>query len=84
MSRQELIGKINELLSQGFEIPMEKLTPGAHLRNDLGLDSLDAVDMLVMLEENIGTKVEGERLMQIQTLEDVYNLVMERVLAAKT
>jgi acyl carrier protein len=79
MIREEIIGKINAVMSEGFEIPSEKLLPQAELKGDLGLDSLDAVDMLVMLEENMGTKVEGERLLQVKTLGDVYNLVIEQV-----
>ena len=51
--------------------------PEAKLFEELGLDSLDAVDMLVYLEENLGVKVEGERLAKIRTLQDVYQLVAE-------
>ena len=73
----QIISKVNAIMHQGFEIPMDKLTPEAGLFSDLGLDSLDAVDMLVHLEENIGIKVDGERLMAVRTLQDVYSLVDE-------
>ena len=73
----DIINKVNDLMHQGFEIPREKLTPQATLFDELGLDSLDAVDMVVHLEENLGVKVEGERLQSVRTLQDVYSLVTE-------
>jgi acyl carrier protein len=75
----EVIAKINSLMKSGFEIPEEKLVPTATLGADLGLDSLDAVDMLVYIEETMGVKVEGERLASVRTLQDVYILAAESV-----
>jgi acyl carrier protein len=77
MNQEEIVKKVNELMHRGFEIPMEKLVSTATLFDELGLDSLDAVDMLVHLEENFGIKVEGARLISIRTLQDVYQLVAE-------
>ena len=71
----KVVAKVNEVMRQGFEIPPEKLVPTATLFGDLGLDSLDAVDMLVHLEENIGVKVDGEKIMGVRTLQDIYNLI---------
>lgn len=73
----EVKSKVNDLFIKGFEIPAEKLTPTASLYEDLGLDSLDAVDMLVHLEEAFKIKVDGERLMEVRTLQNVYDLVAE-------
>ena len=76
----EVINQVNQLMMTGFEIPAEKLVPGATLIADLGLDSLDAVDMLVYIEETMGLKVEGERLANIKTLGDVYQLAADSML----
>jgi acyl carrier protein len=76
---QEIIQQVNSLMKSGFEIPEEKLVPTATLIGDLGLDSLDAVDMLVYIEENMGVKVEGERLATVKTLQDVYQLAAESI-----
>lgn len=73
----EIVLRVNQLMVKSFEIPAEKLQPGATLVDDLGLDSLDAVDMLVFLEEVFGIKVEGERLAAAKTLSDVYVLTQE-------
>ena len=73
----EIISQVNQLMMTGFEIPAEKLIPSASLIGDLGLDSLDAVDMLVYIEETLGVKVEGERLAAVKTLADVYKLASD-------
>ena len=77
MPSTEVIQQVNTLMKTGFEIPEEKLVPSATLIGDLGLDSLDAVDMLVYIEETLGVKVEGERLATVKTLQDVYHLASE-------
>ena len=73
----EIIHAVNQLLQSGFEVSEDKLFPTASLQTDLGLDSLDAVDMLVYLEEKMGVKIEGERLRSVKTLQDVYLLAAE-------
>ena len=75
MTREEIITRVNGLMHEGFELPLETLVPSATLFDDLGLDSLDAVDMLVHLQEKLDVKVDGERLMTVRTLQDVYALV---------
>ena len=74
MTNQEIVLKVNALMQEGFEIPSEKLVPTATVFGDLGLDSLDAVDMLVNLEDKFGIKVDVERLKSVRTLQDIYNL----------
>ena len=78
-----VIEQVNKLMMTGFEIPAEKLVPTATLIGDLGLDSLDAVDMLVYIEETMGVKVEGERLASVKTLQDVYVLAAESLATSK-
>ena len=79
----EVISQVNNLMKTGFEIPEEKLIPTATLIGDLGLDSLDAVDMLVYIEETLNVKVEGERLTSVKTLNDVYLLASESITRSK-
>jgi acyl carrier protein len=77
LSNENVVTQVNALMHEGFEIPFEKLTPSATVFGDLGLDSLDAVDMLVNLEDRIGVKVDVERLKSVKTLQDIYNLVQD-------
>ena len=75
MNHSEIVLKVNELMAHGFEIPSEKLVPSATLFEELGLDSLDAVDMLVHLEEKLKIKVDAEKLTSVRTMQDIYDLV---------
>ncbi|MBI3556411.1 MAG: acyl carrier protein [Deltaproteobacteria bacterium] len=77
MSNEQIVSQVNDLMHTGFEIPRDKLVPTATLFDDLGMDSLDAIDMLVHLEEKLQIKVEGERLKKVRTLADIYGLVGE-------
>ncbi len=77
MTESEVIEKVNEVMRDGFELGPEALRPEASLFGDLGLDSLDAVDMLVHIEDKLSVKVEGERFQGVKTLGDVYKLVGE-------
>ena len=77
MQRQEIIEKINSTLSENFELPASKLRPDAHIIDELQLDSLDAVDMLVHLEDKLGKKLDVEKLRDARTLNDIYDLVEE-------
>lgn len=77
MVQEEIISKINVTLSEEFELPIEKLNEGAHLVDDLGLDSLDAVDMLVHIEDELGMKLDVEKVQHARTLGDIYKLISE-------
>jgi len=75
MNREEVILLVNKSLSEGFEISAEKLVPQAQLFTELGLDSLDAVDMVVQLEERFKVKLDGDKIREIRSLNDVHELV---------
>lgn len=79
MDKQSLIKEINQVMIDGFELDPAQLTPEAKIVDDLELDSLDAIDMLVFLEEKIKIKVDAETFRTVKTLDDVYNVV-EKVL----
>ena len=75
MNRESLIEEINQVMIEGFELEPSQLTPQAKIVDDLELDSLDAIDMLVFLEEKINIKVDAETFRTVRTLDDVYNVV---------
>jgi acyl carrier protein len=78
MTRHEIIRSINEFLIEEIEIE-EELIPEADLRKDLGIDSLDFVDIVVIVEKTFGFKIKGEELKDVKTLAEFYNYVEERV-----
>jgi len=79
MDKEEVINKINLFLIEEFELDPEQLKPEALLKTDLGIDSLDFVDIIVIIEKNFGFKVKGEEMATVRTLQDFYDYVMARV-----
>jgi len=77
-----LTEKINAILAEEFEIAPEDLTPDASIQDTLQLDSLDAVDLTVLLEEQTGAKVDPKSFVDMKTLGDLHKMV-ERVVAGK-
>ena len=57
MNNAEIIEKVNEFLVEEFEVSAEKITPEANLKETLELDSLDYIDLVVVIENNFSFKV---------------------------
>jgi len=79
MEKQVIIEKINGFLVEEFEVESHKVTPEANLRETLALDSLDYIDLVVVIESNFGFKVKPEDFTPIITFQDFYNYVISRV-----
>lgn len=75
VSKEDILKKISALLIEDFECPAEKLTPEVRLFEDLDLDSIDAVDLIVRLQQYTGKKVDPASFKQIRTLGDVVDAV---------
>lgn len=73
MTREEIVSIINKVFEESFEIEPERLVPEANIFLDLGLDSLDTVDLVVAIQKKFGVQVrDDERVRSIRTLGDVY------------
>ena len=70
-SQEEIFEKLKTILVDDFEIAPEKLTLDANLFEDLELDSIDAVDLAVKLQEFTEKKISPENFKQIRTVNDV-------------
>ena len=79
MQNEEIIKKINQLLIDEIEIDESEISPSADLKKDLGIDSLDFVDLFVIIENNFGFKMKAEEMSDIKKLDDFYNYVIRRV-----
>ncbi len=79
MDRQDTITKINDLLIEEFEVNARDISPDAPLKESLELDSLDYVDMVVMLEGNFGFKVKQEDFTAIRTFQNLYDYVLAKI-----
>lgn len=75
MQKEEIVQKINEFLIDEFELEADLLSPDAKLKDDLEIESLDFVDIVVIIEKEFGFKVKGEEMMDIRTLDDLYNYI---------
>lgn len=76
MIDQDIINKINKVFEESFEIEKERLVPEAHIFTDLGLDSLDIVDLVVALQNSFGVKIRNEeKVRDIRTLQDIYQFI---------
>ena len=79
MTDQEIITLIDTTLVNEFELNMADMAAEASLKDDLGLDSLDRVDMVVVLEKAFGFKMgEEEAIKAIRTLGDIHAFVIAR------
>lgn len=76
MAEQDIIRMTNEVFMNSFEIQGDRLVPEANIFNDLGLDSLDIVDLVVALQKKFGVIIrDDERVRTIRTLGDIYNFI---------
>lgn len=82
-TKEEILAEIADVLAGEFEIPREKLTADARLYEDLDLDSIDAVDLVVRIQQRTGIKVVAEDFKAIRTLGDVAG-VIEKLVAAQS
>jgi len=79
MQKNEIVEIINNFLVNEFEIEPEKLKPEAQLKEDLGLESLDFVDIAVIVEEEFGFKIKGEEMGSVRTLNDLYDYIFNHL-----
>lgn len=78
-SKEDIYNKLCEILEEEFEIEKSLINPEANLFTDLELDSIDAVDLAVRLQQYTEKRVSPEEFKQIRTMNDVveavYNLL---------
>jgi acyl carrier protein len=77
MTEQEIIERIDASLEEEFELDRADMRPEATLFDDLGLDSLDMVDMVIALEQTFKIKIrDEEEIRKIRTLGDIHRFVI--------
>lgn len=79
MTDNELIERTNAALAEEFELDRALMTPEASFKDDLGLDSLDAVDMVIVLEQEFGIKIgKDPKIIQITNMGDLYAYIIAK------
>jgi len=78
-TEQEIEATIKKILVEDFEVDEAQLKPETNLFTDLDLDSIDAVDLVVRLQQETGEKVNPEDFRTLRTLRDVTQAVAKLV-----
>ena len=79
MDRKEIEMKVRDFLIEDLEVDEGKIYPEAKLKEDVGIDSLDFVDIVVIVEKNFGFKIKPEEMAGVVTLNDFYNYIESKV-----
>lgn len=79
MKKDQIISIVNDFLINEIEIDETKINNDAHLKNDLGIDSLDFVDIVVIVEKNFGFKMNAEEMSGVNTLSQFYDYIESKI-----
>lgn len=79
MTRTEIEEKVKAFLIDDLEIDEEKITNDAFLKDDMGIDSLDFVDIVVIVEKNFGFKIKPEEMADVKTLSQFCDYIESKV-----
>ncbi len=75
MKREDIVEKVNSLLTEEFEVDKELFTPEANIRDTLSLDSLSLVDLVAIVQQTYKIKIPVSDLREIKTFDDLYNYI---------
>ena len=80
-TQAQIAETVNKLFVSLFELEPEQLLADTNLYQDLGLDSLDAIDLIIAFEKQFKINPSVEEVKLIRTMQDVYNIVLKYYLA---
>jgi acyl carrier protein len=75
--------KVKDIFHSEFGISLSAMNPDAHIFKDLGLDSIDAIDLAVRLEVETGLKLKAADLKSIRTFQDVVDVIWQKLQGKK-
>jgi acyl carrier protein len=82
MSKEQILARVVGVLAQSFQLDSHAIKPTSHLFEELELDSIDAIDLMVGLEEETGIKLSEDELHEIRRVQDVVDAIYRRMEAA--
>ena len=74
-SKEEIFNHIKDIFVNSFEVDEALITPEALLYQDLGLDSIDAIDLIAIIQKETGKSLQIEALQKVRSIEDVIALI---------
>jgi acyl carrier protein len=75
----QIIQIINDFIQEEFEVDRSRIIPSADLKSTLDLDSLDYIDLVVVMEKNLHIKVDPADLVDIHSIQDLYDYVISKM-----
>lgn len=75
MTREEILKEIKRLISTLFEIEPDVVTAESRLGQDLDLDSIDAIDLIIKMQDMTGQKVDPEAMKTLRTVGDIADMI---------
>jgi acyl carrier protein len=79
MDKEEIIKTLNSLFIEEFEIDEKMISPGARLKDDLGLESLDFVDIAVIVKKKFGITMKGKDVVSMKTAGNLYDYIYDKI-----
>ncbi len=79
MTRKEIEDKVRDFLIEDLEIEEDVIKPEATLREDIGIDSLDFVDIVVIVERKFGFKIKPEEMAGVTTVSQFCDYIESKV-----
>ena len=79
MNKEEIVKNINNFLVEEFEVDADNILPESNLKDTLGLDSLDYVDLVVSIESNFGVKLVEVDFVGISSFQSFYDLIENKL-----
>ena len=79
MTRTEIEEKVRNFLIEDLEIDEEKITPDAKLKDDMGIDYLDFVEIVVIVDKNFGFKIKPEEMQGVATFSKFCDYIESKV-----
>lgn len=79
MEREKIIAIANDFLINEFEVDRDEISGEANLKKTLGLDSLDYIDLVVVIESNFGVKLGEADFKQMVTFDDFYTTIENKI-----
>lgn len=79
MTKQEIVGQINAIIAERFEIAATDIQPDDIIRHKLDLNSLSILEMIVVLKRQYGVTLTSRKMSGLVTFEDLYNYLYDQL-----
>ncbi|MBQ1697474.1 MAG: acyl carrier protein [Bacteroidales bacterium] len=79
MTRTEIEETVKEFLIEDLEIEPDKISMDGRMKEDIGIDSLDLVDVVVIVDKKFGFKIQPEEMKNIVTLKDFCDYIEQKI-----